>query len=157
MFVGRRRRTPFLGAAIIAGTATAAARHGARKQSRVEADRQLQMEQDAELRRYAQERERLENQHAIDQAVNDALAKQQATQPQAGPPPPTYAEGDPLSSPNAPSRSPCRSAVKNPAVAAPVSATASATDSSICFCSECGYKCGVEDNFCSKCGRSLER
>ncbi|KND86313.1 hypothetical protein TOPH_09054 [Tolypocladium ophioglossoides CBS 100239] len=161
MFGGRRRRT-LVGAALVAGTATVAARHGARKQSQIEAERQFQMEQEIEFRRIAEERERLRNQRDIDQAVNDALAKQQAgnnsqVQPAApsGPgaapimmpppgPPPTYMAAD---------------AYLHPAMAAgpvpPRPRSTSAADSGVCFCSECGSRCGVQDKFCRGCGSSL--
>lgn len=168
MFGGRRRRSPLVGAALIAGTATVAARHGARKQSQTESERRFQMEQEAELRRYAEER----NQRAIDQAVNDALAKQQAGNsgqaqpaPASGPgaapvimqpppgAPPLYGATDPYGSPSA--SSPYLHPSQAAAFAPPRPRSTSAADSGICFCSDCGSKCGAQDNFCSRCGRSL--
>jgi len=174
---GRRRRTPILGAAVLAGTATAAARHGARQQSYMEADRQYQMQQEAELRRYAEENQRLRSQRAVDEAVNEAIAKQQAggsgqqsqqMQQPAGSPgqgpapvivqpppgvPPTYAVNDPFGSPASPSPylQPARAMADVP----PRPRSTSAADSAVAFCPECGTKCGAQDNFCSRCGRSL--
>lgn len=157
---GRRRRTPLLTAAVIAGTATAASRHGARKQSEMEAQRQFQMEQEAEFRRNQQDRERMRNQQAIDAAVNEALAKQQANQgiqqapapivmqPAVGPPPPLYASRDEyMASGPGP--------YLEPGAAPPRPRSTGAVDSGICFCHGCGSKCGMQDRFCSRCGQSL--
>ncbi|KAG8410373.1 hypothetical protein J3459_017185 [Metarhizium acridum] len=158
---GRRRRSPLLAAAVVAGTATVASRHGARKQSEMEAQRQFQMEQGYEFRRNQEERERVRNQQAIDQAVNEALAKQQASQgvqqgspapaivqPAAGPPP-IYVAGDEYP----PSGS---GPYLQPGVVPQRPRSTSAADSGICFCSGCGKKCGTQDRFCSRCGRSLQ-
>lgn len=170
---GRRRRTPLLTAAVIAGTASAASRHGARKQSEMEAQRQFQMEQEAEFRRNQQDRERMRNQQAIDAAVNEALAKQQANQgiqqapappivmqpavgapapivmqPAVGPPPPLYASRDEyMASGPGP--------YLEPGAAPPRPRSTGAVDSGICFCHGCGSKCGMQDRFCSRCGQSL--
>jgi len=160
---GRRRRTPFLTAAVLAGTATAASRHGARKQSEMESQRQFQMEQEAEFRRSQDDRERVRNQEAIDRAVNEALAKQQVNQTNqgnqqfsspppvvmqpGGGPPPNYMAGDEyMTGPNP---------YLQPGAVPPRPRSTSAADSGILFCSGCGGKCGLQDRFCSRCGRSL--
>ncbi|OAA35556.1 hypothetical protein NOR_07941 [Metarhizium rileyi] len=161
---GRRRRSPFLTAAVVAGTATVASRHGARKQSEMEAQRQFQMEQEYEFRKNQEERDRVRNQQAIDQAVNDALAKQQASQgahqgspapvlvqPAPGPPP-MYMAGEEYASPG-----PGPGPYLQPGSVPARPRSTSAVDSGGCFCSGCGNKCGSQDRFCSRCGRSLAR
>lgn len=157
---GRRRRSPFLTAAVVAGTATVASRHGARRQSEMEAQRQFQMQQEYEFRRNQEERERARNQQAIDQAVNEALAKQQASQgvqqgspapaiaqPAPGPPP-MYMAGDENASGSGP--------YLQPGAVPQRPRSTSAAESGICFCSCCGKQCGMQDRFCSRCGRSLQ-
>ncbi|KFG85960.1 hypothetical protein MANI_011382 [Metarhizium anisopliae] len=164
---GRRRRSPFLTAAVVAGTATVASRHGARKQSEMEAQRQFQMQQEYEFRRNQEEREQARNQQAIDQAVNEALAKQQASQgaqqgsaapaivqpaptiaqPAPGPPP-MYMAGDEYPSGSG--------AYLQPGAVPQRPRSTSAAESGICFCSGCGKQCGTQDKFCSRCGRSLQ-
>ncbi|UNI17018.1 hypothetical protein JDV02_003398 [Purpureocillium takamizusanense] len=166
---GRRRRRPILGAAVLAGTATVAARHGARQQAYMTAEQQFQMQQEAELRRYAEENQRLRSQRAVDDAVNEALVKQQtgsggqqAQQPTTtaptgqdnvqsppGGPPTYYATNDPYSSPAPPSP------YLQPGPLPPRPRSTSAADSGSAFCTECGTKCGAQDNFCSRCGQSL--
>jgi hypothetical protein len=150
---GRRRRSPLLTAAVLAGTATVASRHGARKQTEAEAQRQWQMEQEEEFRRNKDERERERNQRAIDLAVTDALAKQSQqgspapviVQPAAGPPPvymapDDYAPGGPYLHPDA---------------VPPRPRSVSAVDNGVCFCTGCGNQCGLQDKFCSRCGNSM--
>lgn len=157
---GRRRRTPLLGAAVIAGTATVASRHGARKQSEMEAQRQFEMEQQAEFRRNQEERERIRNQEAIDRAVSDAMAKQQPSpgmqqgspapmimQPAPGPPP-IYGSADSYASQGL-------SPYLQPGAVPPRPRSTSAAESGVSFCGGCGNQCGVQDNFCNRCGRSL--
>ncbi|ODA79254.1 hypothetical protein RJ55_04847 [Drechmeria coniospora] len=166
---GRRRRTPLLGAAVIAGTATAASRHGAKKQAQVESERQYQMEQEAEIRRYAEENERLRNQRAIDQAVNDAMSKQQAEnmakQPVSPGGPmnnmqssaamsPTYGSNDILHSPANSLPSPM---YQQAGMAPSLMPRGNAAAEGMRFCSDCGNKCTPQDKFCSGCGHAMMR
>ncbi len=168
LMFGPRRRRPLLGAALIAGTATVAAKHGAKEQAQVEAERKYQMERDAELGKYAEESQRIQNQRAIDQAVNDALAKQASnnSQSQLAPPGPAAA------APRSPSAN-LAPDVRGPSPALPpypypaggpagqdfssMPGSGSAMESGFRFCTGCGNRCTLQDSFCSRCGRAQAR
>ena len=126
------------------------------------------MERDAELRRYQEERERADNQRAVDLAVSDAMAKQAASNAQAqaaspAPPapgqapyqyaaPPIYGSAESYGTPAGSSQYLQPSAAAGSASPRPRSG--SAVDSGFQFCPDCGNKCGKQDKFCSRCGRS---
>ncbi|KAK0392756.1 hypothetical protein NLU13_2251 [Sarocladium strictum] len=171
---GSRRRRPLLGAAVIAGTATVAARHGARRQASAEAERQFQAQQAAELRRLEEERQQARNQQAIDRAVAEALAKQQQSEtssrneqapvaqrsaPMGNQPyvdsPPMYAGADVYAS--SPSGQPMY--LQPPGSArgiGPLGQQSPGTmEAGVCFCSNCGARGSVQHKFCSSCGQPM--